>query len=272
MDVGHARLASELLAGSPGPSGRVDFEAELQAALEASKLEVEQPAQFSAADAEDRALQEALKLSLAGEQAPPPPDFVDDDDEIWKAIKASELEAQKATKREQERRRREDDSDLFQAALRASRVDLGPRGISQAAKIMATGDGSLGQAGAVQKLSSHAGAGGKFERSRSTGVLRASGSTVALASTGGCSSSASSGGGGAARPPSGCGGARMRGTSSSSSSQHAAASSSAPPSSQHAAPSAAPSAASAASAASGASGAGSRSTLRDTGSRMGLGR
>ncbi|CAJ1390753.1 unnamed protein product [Effrenium voratum] len=39
----------------------------------------------------------------------------------------------------------EDDSELFQAALRASRVDLGPRGISQAAKIMATGDEKLGQ-------------------------------------------------------------------------------------------------------------------------------
>ena len=32
-----------------------------------------------------------------------------------------------------------------QAALRASRVDLGPRGISQVAKIMATGDPNLGR-------------------------------------------------------------------------------------------------------------------------------
>merc|ERR1711941_84852 len=35
--------------------------------------------------------------------------------------------------------------DLFRAALRASCLDLGPRGISQPAKVFATGDTSIGQ-------------------------------------------------------------------------------------------------------------------------------
>merc|ERR1719336_1828435 len=64
-----------------------------------------------------------------------------------------------------ERMRQEDSSELFQAALRASRVDLGPRGISQAAKIMATGDETLGQAALVAKTGTHQGAGGRYNRS-----------------------------------------------------------------------------------------------------------
>ena len=45
----------------------------------------------------------------------------------------------------------EEGSELFKAALRASTLDLGPRGISQAAKIMATGDQHLGQARVLAK-------------------------------------------------------------------------------------------------------------------------
>jgi len=48
-----------------------------------------------------------------------------------------------------------------EAALRASCVDLGPKGISQAAKIMATGDESLGQASLLSKTGTHIGAGAR---------------------------------------------------------------------------------------------------------------
>ena len=54
-------------------------------------------------------------------------------------------------KKRQLLREQEDGSELFRAALRASTMDLGPRGISQAAKIMATGDQGLGQARVLAK-------------------------------------------------------------------------------------------------------------------------
>merc|ERR1719210_2423060 len=113
-------------------------------------------------------IQEAMAASL-GEPPPPDPGFIDDEDEITKAIKASELEAQRAEKMRLERMRQEDSSELFQAALRASRVDLGPRGISQAAKIMATGDETLGQAALLNKTNTHQGAGGRFTRTGASG-------------------------------------------------------------------------------------------------------
>jgi len=183
MNVGSAHLAADLLAS--------DFDAELLAAIEASKNEAAgQPspaystnqelsavteASFRDSEArrrreeeEDRQLREALALS-AGEPPPPTPGFVDDEDEITKAIKASEQEIEKAEQKRRERMRQEDDSDLFQAALRASRVDLGPRGISQAAKIMATGDETLGQAALLNKTNTHQGAGGRFTRTGASG-------------------------------------------------------------------------------------------------------
>merc|ERR1711998_4890 len=89
---------------------------------------------------------------------------IDDEDTVQKAIAESEKVAKEAEQRRIARDRAEDEGELFQAALRASRVDLGPRGISQAAKIMATGDMSLGHASVVKKTGSHTGAGGKFAR------------------------------------------------------------------------------------------------------------
>lgn len=82
------------------------------------------------------------------------------------AVLQASLEALRADEeRKKARHRKEDESGIFQAALRASRVDLGPRGISQAAKIFATGDTSLGCANVVLATGSHGGAGGRYQRS-----------------------------------------------------------------------------------------------------------
>lgn len=81
------------------------------------------------------------------------------------AVLQASLDALQADEeRKQARHRKEDESDIFQAALRASKVDLGPRGISQAAKIFATGDTSLGCASRVLATGSHGGAGGRYQR------------------------------------------------------------------------------------------------------------
>lgn len=130
---------------------------------------------------EERELQEALALSA--ETPVPEPNLMDDEDSIQRALRESEEEAKAAEARRQERMRSEDEGELFQAALRASRVDLGPRGISQAAKIMATGDAALGQASIVAKTGTHSGAGARFNRSsaatRSTSSLQHAGATAA---------------------------------------------------------------------------------------------
>lgn len=112
---------------------------------------------------EERLLQEALALSVV-EAEPPPPPYVDDEDELARVIRMSEELAKKEHEKEAARRRSEDASELFQAALRASRVDLGPRGVSQAAKIFHTGDATLGQAAVVERLGTHTGAGGRHLR------------------------------------------------------------------------------------------------------------
>lgn len=181
-----------------------DFDAELQAALELSKQEAnaswavsetsgelsqQQPlvTEGSFLDAhvhgterlsdEERELREAMLLSMVC--APPPePALVDDEEAIQRAMKASIEEAEKAERKRRDIARREDNSDLFQAALRASRVDLGPHGISQAAKILATGDASLGQAAALAKTGTHTGAGGKFSRAKSATALKSSSSAT----------------------------------------------------------------------------------------------
>lgn len=138
-----------------------DTERQLVLAL-ASSREADERLQMMR-QSDERNLQMVLELSAQDVQ--PTERLTDNEDELERALKASEEHAAKEAKKEQELRRREDDSELFQAALRASRVDLGPRGISQAAKIMATGDTSLGQAAVVLKTNSHAGAGGRFNRS-----------------------------------------------------------------------------------------------------------
>lgn len=111
---------------------------------------------------EDSQLQEALALS--SDSKPPEPKLIDDEDAIQRALRESEEEARAAEVRRLEALRTEDEGELFQAALRASCVDLGPRGISQAAKIMATGDTGLGHAALVKKTGSHTGAGSTFTR------------------------------------------------------------------------------------------------------------
>merc|ERR1711924_536580 len=137
---------------------RAKADEETALAVEKSLREDEMRRQMS----EDTELQKALALSA--EVAQPEPRLVDYEDAIMKAIRESEREAQVAEKKRIEAMRAEDEGALFQAALRASKVDLGPRGISQAAKIMVTGDESLGQAAVVLKTNSHAGAGGVFHR------------------------------------------------------------------------------------------------------------
>eukprot|EP00434_Breviolum_minutum_P024904 symbB.v1.2.021994.t2/scaffold1933.1/size95709/3 len=134
-----AALAASCLDGSIPDDGD---EMALLAALEASKLEID--GRF-----EDLELEQALEASLfTGTPSDPP--FQEDPKAVEKALKASEqemgLEQEKDAKKRDLIRKQEENSDLFQAALRASRVDLGPKGISQAAKILATGDATLGQA------------------------------------------------------------------------------------------------------------------------------
>merc|ERR1712151_980415 len=68
-----------------------------------------------------------------------------DDAEIEAALRASEASAAEEAERIRKRHEEEDQSDLFRAALQASCLDLGPRGISQPAKVFATGDASIGQ-------------------------------------------------------------------------------------------------------------------------------
>lgn len=60
-------------------------------------------------------------------------------------MQASEQTAADDLERKRQRHEEEDSSELFRAALRASCLDLGPRGISQAAKVFATGDPTIGQ-------------------------------------------------------------------------------------------------------------------------------
>lgn len=149
---------------------RAQAEEDTARALEVSRREAEALRLVH----EDRELQEALSLSAA--VVPPEPKLMDDEDAIQRAIRESEEEAKAAEQRRIEVMRTEDEGVLFQAALRASRVDLGPRGISQAAKIMATGDLNLGQADVVKKTNSHLGAGGIFQRVPSGKDLPAVGS------------------------------------------------------------------------------------------------
>jgi len=108
----------------------------------------------------------------------PKPEYVDDEDELQKVLRASAEEVEKETAKKAVLRKKEDDSVLFQAALRASCVDLGPRGISQPAKIFSSGDASLGQSNVVAQTGSHVGAGGRFKRASSTvASLSSSGSS-----------------------------------------------------------------------------------------------
>mmetsp|Transcript_13017 Transcript_13017/g.22688 ORF Transcript_13017/g.22688 Transcript_13017/m.22688 type:complete len:354 (+) Transcript_13017:92-1153(+) len=68
-----------------------------------------------------------------------------DEAQVLEAMKASESTVEEERERIRQRHEEEDSSDLFRAALRASCLDLGPRGISQAAKVFATGDPTIGQ-------------------------------------------------------------------------------------------------------------------------------
>lgn len=144
---------------------RAQTEQEVNQAIQASLREAE----LLKKAREDRDLQEAIALSA--NCSPPEPTMTDDEDAIQRAIRESENEAKAAEARRLEVMRAEDEGELFQAALRASRVDLGPRGISQAAKIMATGDTTLGQALVVAQTDSHKGAGSTFRRVPSGSAL-----------------------------------------------------------------------------------------------------
>eukprot|EP00435_Cladocopium_sp_Y103_P062692 s177_g24.t1 len=124
---------------------RVDFfgadeeDLALIAALEASQADVRPPADTDL----DRALEASLFASAVALES------LGDEDpkEVEEALKASRQEHQKDAKKRDLIRKQEREG----AALRASRVDLGPRGISQVAKIMASGDPNLGQASVLAK-------------------------------------------------------------------------------------------------------------------------
>jgi len=68
-----------------------------------------------------------------------------DQAELEAALAASEEAFAEHAERVRKQHEEEDGSDLFRAALRASCLDLGPRGVSQAAKVFSTGDATIGQ-------------------------------------------------------------------------------------------------------------------------------
>jgi len=150
-----------------------DFDA---SQLEQALLESQRQAEADARAREEAAFAEALAMSAM--DRPKTPEF--DDDEIQKAIRAS---AEEASSKKQATY---DEDDLLEAACRASLVDLGPRGISQPAKIMAAGDPSLGQQGLARSNSGAKLPNPKAER------LSTTGKSIAQTSQGGSGSSSSS--------------------------------------------------------------------------------
>mmetsp|Transcript_44114 Transcript_44114/g.104385 ORF Transcript_44114/g.104385 Transcript_44114/m.104385 type:complete len:322 (-) Transcript_44114:140-1105(-) len=129
-----------------------------QTAVAANSNGHEAPA---AIEEDDEEMQMALALSMSSPL--PGPRYVDDAKEVEKATKESLEEAAAEEKKRADMRWKED-PELFEAALRASLMDLGPLGISQAAKIMATGDDTLGHAKVLKRTGTHTGAGAAFVR------------------------------------------------------------------------------------------------------------
>mmetsp|Transcript_56732 Transcript_56732/g.105030 ORF Transcript_56732/g.105030 Transcript_56732/m.105030 type:complete len:256 (-) Transcript_56732:64-831(-) len=114
-----------------------------------------------AEDDEDGELQMAVALSMSSPL--PPARFMDDPKEVERAISQS-LESAAVEEKQRTLQKRKEDPELLEAALRASLIDLGPKGVSQAAKIMDTGDDSLGHAKVLKRTGTHRGAGAPFQR------------------------------------------------------------------------------------------------------------
>eukprot|EP00927_Polykrikos_kofoidii_P014128 TRINITY_DN16160_c0_g1_i1.p1 TRINITY_DN16160_c0_g1~~TRINITY_DN16160_c0_g1_i1.p1 ORF type:complete len:428 (+),score=112.70 TRINITY_DN16160_c0_g1_i1:117-1286(+) len=110
--------------------------AEAARKLEAKRKEEEEEQRFLRATLKE-AEAEAARRAKAQADA--------DEAELEAALKASEEAIAEDRERIRKKHEKEDGSDLFKAALRASCLDLGPRGISQAAKVFATGDATIGQ-------------------------------------------------------------------------------------------------------------------------------
>ncbi|CAK8989058.1 unnamed protein product [Durusdinium trenchii] len=178
-----------------------DWDPELEAALAASRvdffggaaaqdLELIAALEASRVRPEDLELERAIQASLYARRESP-----EDLKDVEAALKASQQDQEKDSKQRDLIKKQEDGSDLFQAALRASRVDLGPRGISQVAKIMATGDPNLGQAQVLAKRPesrstrpSHSGAGPPPSAAAKRGAssaLRHTGAALAQGKRGG---------------------------------------------------------------------------------------
>mmetsp|Transcript_29431 Transcript_29431/g.67784 ORF Transcript_29431/g.67784 Transcript_29431/m.67784 type:complete len:285 (-) Transcript_29431:100-954(-) len=114
------------------------------------------------ADEEDEELQMAVALSISASL--PPTRFTEDPKEVERAISQS-LELATVEEKQRSLQKRKEDPELLEAALRASLIDLGPKGVSQAAKIMDTGDDTLGHARLLKRMGTHKGAGAPFQRS-----------------------------------------------------------------------------------------------------------
>jgi len=152
-DVEVVDLASQeldLLQLAVEGSSAMDDEAAIQLALEASASE--QAAEMARHDnirlkeqEQDRLTQEASAREFEDEVSKKATAMVAADEELEAASRASEETAAEQAERIQKQHEEEDGSPLFRAALRASCLDLGPRGVSQAAKVFATGDPSVGQ-------------------------------------------------------------------------------------------------------------------------------
>eukprot|EP00930_Biecheleria_cincta_P009136 TRINITY_DN110799_c0_g1_i1.p1 TRINITY_DN110799_c0_g1~~TRINITY_DN110799_c0_g1_i1.p1 ORF type:complete len:330 (+),score=85.81 TRINITY_DN110799_c0_g1_i1:80-1069(+) len=130
---------------------RLDDEAAIQRALEASAAD---ELAIAAREEEARRKQEDEDRRLLETSAREAKDEADrlararaamEEAQFEEALRASEQAVAEDLERKKKKHEEEDNSELFRAALRASCLDLGPRGISQAAKVFATGDPTLGQ-------------------------------------------------------------------------------------------------------------------------------
>jgi len=96
-------------------------------------------------DEERRFLEASMQQAQADAQRRSEAAAAADQAELEAAFKASKEAAAEHAERVRKQHEEEDGSDLFCAALRASCLDLGPRGVSQAAKVFSTGDATIGQ-------------------------------------------------------------------------------------------------------------------------------
>lgn len=123
----------------------------IQQALEASAREAAELSNQREAKRKEEEDQERMFLEMSRREAQQEADrkakaqAAADEAELEAALKASEAAAAEHQERIKRQHEEEDGSDLFRAALRASCLDLGPRGVSQAAKVFATGDITIGQ-------------------------------------------------------------------------------------------------------------------------------